>query len=191
MNILATPTRYTPDDLLRMPDSVNYELVDGQLVERNMGMKSGAVEMILGRRLGNHCEPNQLGHLFGSTAGYQCFPDAPNKVRKPDVSFVSFARMPLTPESHSRIAPDMATEVVSPNDLCYEVEAKIDEYLSAGVKLVWVVNPDRHTVHVYRLDGTVTRLKDKDELSGEHVIPGFRCLVHELFPSLPAAPPSS
>jgi len=97
MNILATPVRYTPEDLLRMPDSKSYELVDGRLVERNMGIESSGVGGILGRKLGNHCEPGRLGHVLPADASFQCFADAPNKVRKPDVSFVSFERMPVIP----------------------------------------------------------------------------------------------
>lgn len=184
MNILAIPTLYTPDDLLRMPDSKSFELVDGHLVERNMGMESSEVIVLLGRKLGNHCEPLRLGRIFDGEAGYQCFPDAPNRVRKPDVSFVALERMPVTPKGWATVAPDMAAEVLSPNDLACEVDSKVDEYRAAGVRLVWVINPERHIVYVHRLTGPGAILRDGDELTGEDVIPGFRCPVRELFPTL-------
>ena len=83
------------------------------------------------------------------------------------------------------IVPDLAVEVVSPNDLSEEVEEKVDEYLRAGVRLVWVVHPQRKTIRIHRADGTVQDLRQTDELSGEDVIAGFRCPVSEVF-RLPA-----
>jgi Uma2 family endonuclease len=85
------------------------------------------------------------------------------------------------PQGHCRIAPDLVAEVVSPNDLIYEVAARVAEYLGAGVRLVWVVNPADRTVQVHRQGGTGTILREADELAGEEVLPGFRCQVGELF----------
>lgn len=184
MNILATPPHYTPDDLLRMPDSKSYELVDGHLVERHMGMESSESNGNLIFKLKEHCTPRRLGRIFEAEAGYQCFPDAPNRVRKPDASFVAMDRMPVAPKGWATIAPDMAAEVLSPNDIAYEIDAKVDEYRAAGVRLIWVINPERHIVYVHRLTGPGAILRDGDELTGENVIPGFRCPVRELFPTL-------
>jgi Uma2 family endonuclease len=183
MSTVATKQRYTPEDLLTMPDAVSYELVNGELVERNMGWKSSEIGVDVAFLLKAHCKAHGLGWVVGADASYQCYPDAPKKVRKPDVSFIRLDRMPAEekPEGHCRIAPDLAVEVVSPNDLFYKVEDKVEEYLTAGVRLVWVVNPPTRTVHVYRADGTTTKLREADELSGEDVVPGFRCRVSELF----------
>src|SRR5262249_53669864 len=105
-------------------------------------------------------------------------------VRKPDVTFVRLDRMPRVPgaEGYIDIAPDLAVEVVSPNDLAYELEAKVVEYLDAGVSLVWVIDSEARRVRVHRRDGSVSWLREKDELSGKDVIPGFRCPVSALFP---------
>jgi Uma2 family endonuclease len=183
MSTVATKQRYTPEDLLAMPDAVSYELVDGELVEREMGWRSGRIGFRVGKLLANHCDAHGLGWVAGAESSYQCYPDAPNKVRRPDASFISLGRLPADeePEGHCRIAPDLAVEVISPNDLYYKVEDKVEEYLTAGVRLVWVVNPPTRAVHVYRADGTTTMLREADELSGEDVIPGFRCRVGELF----------
>jgi Uma2 family endonuclease len=179
----ATKQRYTPEDLLAMPDAVCYELVNGELVERKTGWKSSRIGASVICLLSVHCDAHGLGWVAGADASYQCFPDAPNKVRKPDASFICLERMPADekPEGHCRIAPDLAVEVISPNDLYYEVEDKVEEYLNAGVRLVWVVNPPKHTVRVYRADGTDTKLREVDELTGEEVVRGFRCRVSELF----------
>jgi Uma2 family endonuclease len=183
----ATKTHYTPEDLLELPDAVSWELVDGQLVERPMSELSSYIGARMTHRLMEVCEPGGLGWVFGADAGYQCFRDDPNKVRKPDSSFIRRDRLPQGPHARgfSRIAPDLAVEVLSPNDSVYEVDVKIQEYFDAGVELVWEVNPESRTVTVHHADGFSNRLREEDELSGENVIPGFRMKVAELFFPLP------
>src|SRR5688500_1678314 len=168
--------RFTPEDLLRLPDAVSYELVDGKLVERHMGMGSAWVAMRLGQKIGRYLEANPVGVIFGAEASYQCYPNAPEKVRKPDLSFVRSGRLDLRdlPKGHCRIPPDLAIEVTSPNDLAYEVEDKVAEYLGAGVPLVWVLDPPTRTVRVYRPPssplGSGIVLRETDTLSGEDVL---------------------
>lgn len=182
---IADQTTYAPEDLLTMPEGERFELVDGQLLEKPMGAESDWVGNRLNSRLTNFIESRNLGLTFGSEAGYQCFQDAPSKVRKPDGSFVAKGRLPADrpPKGHIRIAPDLAIEVVSPNDLYYEVDQKVDDYRDAGFRLIWVVNPDNRTVKVYA-EGQERwqELTDTDELDGGDVLPGFRCKVGDLFP---------
>src|SRR5262249_37670372 len=155
----------------------SYELVDGRLVEHFMGMKASRIGGRLFGLLMNHCYAHPVGWAFPAETTYQCFPNHPKSVRKPDASFILLNRLPADqePEGHCRIAPDLAAEVVSPNDTYYEVEQKVREYLEAGVRLVWVINPALRRVRVHRRDGTVTDLGENDELSGEGVVAGFRC----------------
>ncbi len=87
-------------------------------------------------------------------------------------------------EGFCSIAPDLAVEVVSPNDVIEELDEKVEEYLRTGVKLVWVVHPGVKAVQVFRADGSESWLRAPDELSGEDVIPGFRCRVEAFFPML-------
>ena len=126
-----------------------------------------------------------IGWVWPAELGYECYPDAPKKVRKPDVSFICIERKPEGPTSsgYAHIAPDLAVEVISPNDLWHEVEAKIREYLAAGVALVWVISSEIRIAYVHRRDGTISKLGETDELSGEDIIPGFRCLVSSIFPT--------
>ena len=174
---------YTADDLLLLGDEPRYELLDGRLVERKMGAKSGRVAVRLITRVENFLEAHPLGMAFGSDSGYRMFPDRPNRVRFPDASFVRAGRLPNeeAPEGYILLAPDIALEVVSPNDEAYEVEDKIEEYLTAGMPLIWVAYPRTKRVMVFRADGSVARLKETDALSGESLLPGFSCLVGELF----------
>ncbi len=183
MNSLVAPRQYTADDLLLIPDGHQFELLDGHLVERKMGAKTSAVTTRLLSRLGIRVDADQLGFLFGPEAGYQIFSDRPNRVRSADGSFIARGRLPddRVPDGHLRIVPDMMLESVSPNDLAHEVEAKIEEYLQAGLPLLWVIYPETHTIYVYRQDGSVRRLTGADDLTGEDVIPGFSCRVEDLF----------
>jgi Uma2 family endonuclease len=184
-SVIATQRQYTPDDLLNMPDGSSYELVGGELVERNMGSESSWVGGRLTLLLGKFCQEMGLGWVFPADNGYQCFPDDPNLVRRPDASFVRYGRYPggVLPKGWSKIVPDLAVEVVSPNDTAYELEEKLEDYRKAGVPLVWVVNPNSRIVWVIRSDGSASHLDQDDELSGENVIPGFRCDVREILPA--------
>jgi len=184
MNIVATENLYTPSDLLTMPEGDRYELVDGRLVENTMSLWSCYVAGRMHQRLHTFSEANHLGWVLPEGTTYQCFPHHPNKVRKADVSFIRLGRISLEvafSEGPVSIAPDLAVEVVSPNDLVYEVDSKVQEYLTAGVKLVWMIHPRTRTVAVHRPGGQGTILRETDELDGEGVIPGFRCSVAELF----------
>jgi Uma2 family endonuclease len=166
-----------------MPDGDRYELVDGQLVEHNMSFWACYVTVEILRRLGDHCHAHNLGWVSAETT-YQCFPDAPNKVRRPDATFIRLGRISLeqaTAEGHTLIAPDLAVEIVSPNDSMYEVQEKVQEYLRAGVPLVWIVNPQTRIVEVYRAKGQGTILRESDDLDGEDVVRGFHCRVGDLF----------
>jgi Uma2 family endonuclease len=173
----------TPEDLLAMPDGHRYELINGKLVERNMGTEADEIALNIMALVRQFVRGQRLGKTFGSASGYQCFSDDPKKVRYPDGSFIARGRLPdnRTPRGHVKIAPDLAVEVVSPNDTAEEVETKRREYLRAGVRLVWIVYPENQTVHVFRQTGNLTTLNAADELTGEEVLPGFTCRVAELF----------
>ena len=190
MNILLKKPTYTPDDLLALPDSSRYELVNGNLVERNVGSRSSLIGGKLHRLLGNYGEEKNLGVTWPGDNTYQCFPHAPTLVRRPDVSFIKEGRLPggHAAEGHEKVVPDLVAEVLSPNDLAYDIDQRIDDYLRAGVRLLWVVSPLTRTVQVYRLDGSGTRLRETDELTGEDIVPGFHCRVSDLFPPQALAP---
>jgi Uma2 family endonuclease len=184
MSTITTTTIYTPEDLLRMPDGDRYELIDGQFVEQTTSWWSCFVAGQLFSHLADYCKANRLGWTLLQGTTYQCFPDAPANVRRADVSFIKGERLSLTQAKaagHVTIAPDLAVEVLSPNDLAYEVDQKLQEYLSAGVRLVWIVHPQTQTVDVHRIQGTSTILHENDDLDGEDVVPGFRCRVGDLF----------
>lgn len=180
----ASPQRITPEELLKLPDGERYELVDGELVEPPMSGESVWIAGRLFRRVDEYCETHQLGIAFTGGLSYQCFPVDDDRVRRPEVSFIRFGRMTIDQfeQGHCRIAPDLVAEVVTSSDLFSGVDRKANEYLAAGVPLVWALNPETQTILVYRLDGTMAHLTDKDDLDGESVLPGFKCPVRSLFP---------
>ena len=88
-------------------------------------------------------------------------------------------------EGYVRFPPDLAVEVVSSNDLANGIQEKVEDYLGAGVRLVWVIYPETGVAQVLRADGTTARLTRDDSLDGEDVLPGFRCRLGDLFPPPP------
>jgi len=185
---LAPGMEMTPEELLRLPDGKHYELVDGTLVERNVSALSSLVAARVTRALEAYCEEQNLGWVFISDLGYRCFSWKPKQVRRADVSFIKADRYSLaqvSQEGYVSIPPDLAVEVISPGDLVSELNQKLEEYLRAGVKLVWVIDPQQRIVWVHHPDGTARRLLETDEISGEDVILGFRCLVGTFFPPVP------
>lgn len=180
---LVSKLKYTPEELLALPEGDTYELVHGELVERKMGFRSSRIGGRLFQLLANYCESRQLGWVLPADAGYQCFPDDPHKVRKPDVSFIRATRLSLDnePEGWATLPPDLAVEVVSPRDLFADVVIKVNEYLEAGVRLVWVIDTATQKVYVYHHDGRGEILTAVDVLSGGNVVEGFCCRVAELF----------
>ena len=189
---MSAPTKrkkiYTPDDLLKMTDGKSYELDNGKLVLRPMGTESSWVGMKLSYKMETFCQLHNSGHVLPSDASYQCFPDAPTRVRKPDVSFIKRGRLPgeQLPKGHVLIAPNLAVEVLSPRDLSSRTNKKILEYQRAGVELVWIVDPGTRRVRIHRKDGSITELQENEELTGEDVLPDFRCRVSDILPP-PAA----
>jgi Uma2 family endonuclease len=186
MQMTTTTTRLmTAEELLRMPeDGTRYELVRGRLVAMPPpGNIHGKRTMRLGWRLAQHVETNDLGVVFAAETGFQLASD-PDTVRGVDIAFVSKERADAAGEVEGYWpgAPDLAVEVISPNDTYTQVEEKVaDEYLEAGTRAVWVLNPRRRTVTIYRSLTEITILTEQDGLEGGDVVPGFRCPVSEIF----------
>lgn len=193
MIVATQPETMTSSELERLADDLRCEIVNGELLERAMGWESEWIGVNLLGLLWSHCQQTQCGWVNGANAGYQCFrqavPDDPHRVRKPDVSFIARERLRREemPTGHCDIVPDLVAEVISPNDLYYEVNEKVDEYLRAGVRLVWMLDPCTRSIRVHRADGSLQDLHVSDELTGELVVTGFRSTVRAIF-DVPVTP---
>lgn len=190
MSATAAPTTYTPEDLLRMPDRKRYELVNGELKELNVSVFSSFIAGEIFGRLREFDPQSKTVWLFPAGTSFQCFVKDRTRVRKPDTAAILRSRMtPIQVETmgHCRIVPDLAVEVISPNDLLYEVREKTNEWLEVGVRTVWEVNPKTNEVFVYRSDGSVQRYRGEEQLTADDIIPGFGITVSELFRMPPTA----
>ncbi len=184
----------TAEQLMRLPGrGKRYELKRGELLMMTpAGALHGRVAMALGALLHVYASQHRLGQVFAAETGFKIHVD-PDTVRAPDIAFVAKERVPPAgvPRGYWELAPDLVVEVVSPNDpstssgcdSAADVQDKIEEWLNAGVRRVWVVYPDTQTIHICRSLKEVNVLKPGDRLDGEDVLPGFSCTVEEIFAS--------
>jgi Uma2 family endonuclease len=180
----TSPTRSTPDELLEITDRPMPEWVDGDLVEREpIGQEADEVAGAIIEVLRRYARASLPAVVNGALGSFQIFAEDPNKVRIPDVSFTRRDRLPggRSSRSHCRIVPDLVVEVVSPNDMAADLLVKIGEFLRAGVRWVWVVNPEDQTITTYRAEGTGPRFGPDDVILGGDVLPGFECPVSAFF----------
>ena len=179
---MSLPSVHTAEELerLNLPNK-RTELVRGQLIVREpAGFRHGDVAMAIALQLGNHVRKNSLGRVLAAETGFKLFSN-PDTVRAPDVGFVRGDRIPEPlPRGFATFAPDLAAEVLSPDDRPVEVLAKVYDWLNAGTRLVWIIDPDRRTGRVHRADGSITILNEDDSFDGEDVIPGFSCRLVEI-----------
>lgn len=174
----------TADDLpeVSVRSDSSYELLRGKL---RMIPFADAVRGNLAASLGTaiylFATDHRLGAVFAPGTGF-VLEQNPDTVRAPDTGFVQKSRIsrPLT-DKYFPGAPDLAVEVVSPNDRADEVQDKVQEWLSHGTQLVWVIEPKTRTVTVYRPDGTANVLQADGTLDGEHVLPGFQFPLQRLW----------
>jgi Uma2 family endonuclease len=172
----------TAEELADYPDSRHYELVRGvPRVCEPPGALHGRVAMKIAARLDEHAERLGLGTVLVE-AGY-LLRRGPDTVRGPDVSFISVARLPPNriPEEFIRGAPDLAVEILSPSSRWADVEEKVADYLAAGARLVWVVDPRERRVVVRYPDRPPRMVPVADVLGGEDVLPGFTLALVDLF----------
>lgn len=174
----------TADELLAAPeDGMRRELIRGVL--RTMSPAGAWHEEIAAQvmlRVGGYIQAHRLGRVYGAP-GFRIGRD-PDTVRAPDFAFVAKGRLPeeKSPSGYPNLAPDFLVEVVSPNDTAAEVQQKVEQWLQAGVQLVWVVYPDTRSIAVYRSTTDIQLLGPNATLDGGAVLPGFTCPVAELFP---------
>lgn len=177
---MATSPTASEADLRAAPrDGRKRELVDGEIRVSPAGFRHEEIALRLMLRLAPHVLERGLGKVVGSSAGFRL----PNgNVRSPDVSFVAAGRFPgdRSPETFADLAPDLAVEIVSPDDRPRDLLDKVGESLEAGVRLVWVVDPRRGAATVYRSLTDVRSLDRGGSLDGGDVVPGFTMPLSDL-----------
>ena len=171
--------RWTEADLLSLPDKGRkYELVNGRLVEVPTGGRHGRIAAgVVGRFYALH--PHGAS-LFDSSTGFRM---AQGNIRSPDVSVMRTERLPegKAPVGFVDGAPDLAIEVVSPDERMSDLLTKMAEYFESGAQEVWLLFPERKQAHRYRADLSVEVLHENDILHGAPLVPDFAVRVGDLF----------
>ncbi len=177
-------TTLTAEELLRLSTTGRrYELVKGELYEMPLfGARHGCVAMQIGTVLGSYVWTSELGEVFATGTGFILRRD-PDTVRALDAAFVATERLPAgeLPPGCLEMVPDLAVEVVSPGDSAREVREKVDDWMRAGVRLLWAIDPATRSVTVYRSTDDFSVLSEDDNLDGGQVIPGFSANIKDLF----------
>lgn len=180
--MVTTKGRYTVEELEHICDSKHrYDLIRGEIVK--MAPAGGYHGKIAANVIGYlwwHASNEGLGDVYTSETGFVLARD-PDVLLAPDAAFITQARVPTDQQGFYEIAPDLAVEVVSPNDSATHIQQKVAEYLAAGVRLVWIIYPESKTISVYDNAGTVRFLGTDHQLDGGDVLPGFGVPVAEIF----------
>ena len=174
----------TAEMLAARPDTgERTELVRGEVVSTSpAGAEHGELAIVIGAAIYDHVRRHKLGRVYGAETGFVLSRD-PDTVRAPDAAFVAAARLADRPRRSGFFdgAPDLAVEIVSPNDGYQDVEDKVRDYLNAGTRAVWVVNPRAQTVTAHESTRLARTLTVSDTLDGGDTLPGFALPVRDLF----------
>jgi Uma2 family endonuclease len=182
---MVTQTQATIEDVLRLgAQGERYELVDGVLAPMSLtNPEHGAVETSVGSRLQDHVAPRRLGRVLSGEVLFSLDSDG-RQGRAPDVAFVSRERWLNRQINQGAFVgpPDLAVEVVSPNDSAKDLQKRVDDWLDYGTLAVLLLFGDEQRAVLWTKAGA-TSLRTDDELSLDPAVPGFHCKVSELFPT--------
>ena len=173
----------TPQELDRLVENGSCELVDGEPVERNMGAEAEWIALQIATEFNVHLRTHDVGHAFASNVGYRIDPEQSRRTRKPDASFISYERSGSrdVPRVWVRRPPEVAVEVVSPNDVLATLRDKVREYFRCGVDEVWIVSPDDREIEIRTAD-SVSVLREHQTLHASGPLAGLSFRVGDVFP---------
>ncbi|HLJ93829.1 MAG TPA: Uma2 family endonuclease [Gemmataceae bacterium] len=181
-----SPGQATEADVVDLEQRENRlcELVDGVLVEKATGYRESLLAGLMATLLDDFVRPRNLGLVTGADGMVRLFPGL---VRIPDVASASWARIPngcVPTEPIPHLVPDLAVEVLSKSNTAAELTRKCGEYFAAGVRMVWLVDPEGRTVTVYTVPDQSTMLDETQMLDGSPILPGYSLSLRELFAEL-------
>ena len=178
------PRLINAEGLLELPRGrVRRELIKGELKEMApAGHEHGHIAHEIALSLGVHVKANKLGRVYAAETGFKLASN-PDTVRAPDVAFVSQERLQEVTSSTGYFpgSPDLAVEIISPNDRHSEVEEKVEMWLRYGVRMVVTINPQARTATVYRSLDEIRMIREEGRLEGGDIVPGWVLPLTELF----------
>ena len=180
----STSTLMTADELLQLTgDRHRYELINGELKAMSpAGHNHGRITMRIASPLAQFVWKNKLGEVFAAETGFKLTSN-PDTVLAPDVAFVSKARVKKLGgvKGYWPGPPDVAMEVVSPNERKLEANAKVEQWLRFGTKEVWVVDCKHEKVTIYRSADDLLTFTNQEALISNELLPGFRIPLSDIF----------
>ncbi len=177
------PGTATESDVLKAEGHTGRicELIDGVLVEKTIGYFESLIAVRIIQILGAFVDAHDLGIVLGESGTLRILPE---QVRIPDVCFIAWARFPnrqLPREPIPALAPDLAIEVLSESNTEREMQRKLHDYFTAGVRLVWYIDPGTRSAKCYTSEQQCMEISESQSLSGGDVLPGFELPLRELF----------
>lgn len=189
MDLSGDVCKYTVQELWEIQaraDCDQFELDEGELIQLPpTGFTHGRTGGEMLGQIRDYLKSNPIGTVVAGEVGFILSQDT---VRAPDAAYLSNTRLAAAPPPEEGFypgAPDLAVEVMSPNDSLGDLIKKVSQYLKAGTTLVWVLDPRRRVVVVFRADGIIEVVQAGSVLSGDPLLPGFQCQVDSLFPAHP------
>lgn len=182
MPVPVGPELLTADELLHVDiPGKSTELVRGRLVVREPpGTRHGVIAANLAWLVTDHVRQHTLGLVFAQDTGFR-LESNPDTVRGPDLAFLAADRAAeIPPRGYAALAPDLVAEIVSPDDRPGELLAKVGQFLDAGTRLIWVIDPQRTEARIYSASGDVSIVGEDGALDGGEVLPGFSCLLSDV-----------
>ncbi len=174
---LEQRTDVTVDELEKLSLPAPAELYGGKVVFKMASFAHGVIEHNIGAEIRNYLKTNPIGLLSGD-ANFRLWPKRARESRAPDLSFILKERLPENLFRYLPMAPDLAIEILSPDDKFMQVMDKVDEYLSQGVKIVWVVIASTREVLFCT---SQSKYIVRDKLAAPGLLPGFELEVKDIF----------
>ena len=177
--------KMSADEFEASPFAETHELIRGELYPiMPAGTLHGVITSRLSAYLSFFVMENNLGEITAAESGFKLVNQSNVGA---DIGFIGKEKLAKfgIPDSFFPTAPDLAVEVISPSNSSEEISTKVEDYLSSGSRLVWIVYPKRKVVVVYRQTNTVSFLHETDELDGEDVLPDFKLPITKIFGNLP------
>ncbi|RIK74803.1 MAG: Uma2 family endonuclease [Planctomycetota bacterium] len=183
IRMVPPPGTATEEDALRVQDAEGRtcEVLDGILVEKAMGFFEAYVASKLLIALGRYLKDRDLGIAVGPDGLIRL---SAGRLRAPDVAYISWNKLPgrkIPDAPVPALVPDLAVEVLSKGNTCKEMETKLDEYFAAGVRSVWIIDPQRLAARTYRARDAVEDVGAEGSLQSPELLPGFSLSLTSLF----------